>query len=686
MKNYTTYFKIILTGFLIGIIFHQDLVSQGINKDAQYELNSLNLSGNDFFSSDFLKDLLLTKESPSGFSKFWFSTGIGLGSPTSYYNPQNLLVDVSRIISVYKVNGFASIKVDTSIHFDNINHLVDITIIISEGYQSLIDSVIYLKIDSLDEQIKQNIISNSLLKPKSGYNAELLTKEMKRVIQVVSNSGYPDALIDNKSIKVERFSSTNNVRIIIPLETGPKAFFGNTAIKWEGAKNQNIQEEIIFKQLDYKTGEPYSIEKKIESERNLSHLGIFDYARIESNTLKRDDTTKYRNLSILLKPRDRYELAPEIFVNGEEGFFNVGVGINGIIRNIGGGAQSLAGGTSVRAQSLEKASIEFPILWTQPYFYSNKMALSITTSFGMDFRKEYQLNILESKIGVASKFNKYNFFNFGFFEWNINRTQVQFFVDTLQPMKEIVAEEISKFDKPQFNSIFKITLQHDNTNDIFSPTAGDYLSASIEEAGFFPSFVIKRRSELRYSQFYKITLLGKLFKSIVKDSAIISASKLKIGFAQQYGESQEEYPIPLTERFKAGGGLSIRGWGVEGLSAADDPALGGKIIIESSFELRVHLSKSMSKLLFLDANKIWLVFFTDFGNIWNDFRSIRIADFAVAAGIGFRYDAFFGPIRIDFGNKVYDPFSKGNQWIFNKRFFPEVLSKWQVHFGIAHSF
>jgi outer membrane protein assembly factor BamA len=385
-----------------------------------------------------------------------------------------------------------------------------------------------------------------------------------------------------------------------------------------------------------------------------------------------------------LRPKDRYELAPEIFVNNQDYSFNLGLGLSGTVRNIGGGAQSIVGRAAIRAQSLDQASFDFPIQWIQPYFFNNRLSLNVTASVGLEFRNEYRQNIIESKIGVTSKFNRFNFFNFGFFDWDVNRTQFRYLVDTLT-IDQKVKDLITGLEK-QFNSIFRITLQHDNTNDIFSPTAGDYLSISAEEAGIIPSLVIKNRSDLRYSQFYKLTIYGKWFKSIARDSAIIFASKLKFGFAQQYGNNQDEYPIPLTERFFAGGSLSVRGWASRALGAVASPILGGKIIIESNLETRIHLTKSKTNLLFLDANKIWLVFFADFGNIWNDFKAIQVADFAVANGFGLRYDAFFGPLRIDFGIKTYDPSSVDNKWVFQKRFFPEVISKGQIQFGIGHSF
>jgi outer membrane protein insertion porin family len=312
--------------------------------------------------------------------------------------------------------------------------------------------------------------------------------------------------------------------------------------------------------------------------------------------------------------------------------------------------------------------------------------LNVTTSFGLDFRNEYKQNILQNKVSVTSKFYRYNFFNFGFIDWDLERAEVKFFVDTQNVTNPYLKDQFSRLAEPQFNSIIGITLQHDNTNDIFSPTSGNYLSVSVEEAGILPKFLIKDREKLRYSQFYKVTLFGKLFTPISTDTLTVFASKLKFGFAKQYGERQEDFPIPLTRKFYIGGSNSIRGWRSRELGSVIKPELGGKLVIEGNLEMRIHTFKKSSNLLFLDANKIWLVCFLDFGNIWNNFEDIHLSEVAVAGGLGVRYDAFFGPIRFDFGFRIYDPYSVGNKWIMNKKIFSEIISKGQIHFGIGHAF
>jgi outer membrane protein assembly factor BamA len=115
--------------------------------------------------------------------------------------------------------------------------------------------------------------------------------------------------------------------------------------------------------------------------------------------------------------------------------------------------------------------------------------------------------------------------------------------------------------------------------------------------------------------------------------------------------------------------------------------LGGNFILEGSVEMRVNYMRGFGKFLGLKLDNVWGVYFLDVGNVWSDIGNFRPRDIAVAAGIGFRYETLFGPFRIDYGFRVYDPKAEGaQQSLFHKRFFGETLGEAVLHFGIGHAF
>jgi outer membrane protein assembly factor BamA len=88
---------------------------------------------------------------------------------------------------------------------------------------------------------------------------------------------------------------------------------------------------------------------------------------------------------------------------------------------------------------------------------------------------------------------------------------------------------------------------------------------------------------------------------------------------------------------------------------------------------------------------MWLVFFVDAGNVWGKVEDLRLSRFpeqvALAGGIGYRYETFFGPFRIDFGLRLYDPKGEpGRKWFTQRRFWKDVFAPGVLHFGIGHAF
>jgi outer membrane protein insertion porin family len=681
MINYS--FKIILKIFLILFflscaenLYGQDTVN------TEFEIKSLYFSGNTFYSDGYLEDLISLHESPGRSSQFFYTISSFLGSPPYYYDSTILSGDKALIEKKYFDDGYLDVKIDTRFSFPSKKE-ISIEFLINEGHRYIIDSIFIENIDTIVWNVKDEILLKSYIIPPVNYSTELILKEKNRIIQVLSNNGYPECFIDNKSIRLYK-KLNKNFNLYFSVNIGRKFYFGKTEVIQEGEKKQRIADEIIYEQLEYEQNQPYSIEKKLESERNFSRLGIFDYARIETPVVKLGDTLRYIPISVLFKTKNRYELSPEIFVNNQDFSFNLGLGLSAILRNIGGGAQSISATTRIRAQSIEQGNVDFSLQWLQPYFLDKKFSLNITSSLGLDYRTEYRQNILQNKFGITCKFKEYNFFKYAFFDWDLERAEVTSLIDTTRITDQDTKDLFAKLAEPQFNSIFNITLQHDNTNDPFSPSKGNYLSVSIAEAGFIPALLIKDRSKLRYAQFVRLTIFGKYYESLSNTS--IFASKIKFGYARQYGDDQNLFPIPLTQRFFGGGSLSVRGWKARELGNVASPLFGGNIVIEGNFELREHLFLNPTSFGFLELNKLWMVVFTDFGNIWDKLKDISPRYFAIACGLGLRYDSVIGPLRIDWGFRVYDPADQGNKWINQKILIKEVLAKGLIHFGIGNAF
>jgi outer membrane protein assembly factor BamA len=144
----------------------------------------------------------------------------------------------------------------------------------------------------------------------------------------------------------------------------------------------------------------------------------------------------------------------------------------------------------------------------------------------------------------------------------------------------------------------------------------------------------------------------------------------------------------LTQKFYSGGSGSVRGWRARDLGAMPQNLRnkGGNAMVEGTIEARWNLLKNAGTWL-IDFTKFSVVTFYDCGNIWPTPKKMRLSEIAMAFGFGLRYNTVAGPIRIDFGMKLYDPDAPlTRRWVTQKRFFPETFKEGVLHLGVGHTF
>jgi outer membrane protein insertion porin family len=671
--------------------------------EGDYEITDLSIVGNATFPTGDLIAQLTTRETPGFVNKFFYNTiSERLGRKNEYYNSVTISADLERLRKYYHNRGFLDVAVDTALAFDISAHDVGITIRIAEGPRSLIDSLSFRGIVNTPVTVGEDIESAPKIVQGDPFNRLLLEEEVKRVLRVLNNNGYPHAEYVRDSSVARRFASNRDYTVVLTFHPGKRYIFGPITIRQEvdslrGAPYRyDITDDILLQQLDYQPGDFYSLENKISSERNLNRLGIFDLRQIELLVPPQSDSAVAIPSVITIRPRDKHELAPELIVSNENDALNLGTGIGYTNRNFLGGARMFSTRLRFRTQTLAAfpryfvknsnavSNLDLTFEMIQPYVFSNKVKGSWSFSFILDKQKPYLQNIVRNKFGFTDRFAE---FTNGYLDWTLEALSLsknEYFVGA--PNDPETQKELRLLQEQQFNSIITFTIQRDKSNDLFSPSEGFIHSATIEEAGVLPSLLEKALPRLPFTQFYSGSLLGRWYFDVSGQRFSVVALKLKLGLEEKYGESRGDSTrgIPQTHRFYAGGGGSVRGWNSRDLIASGDPQLGGNLSFEGSVELRTNLLQGLHDGV---LDKIWLVEFIDFGNVWGEIRQFRIEGIGLAAGFGFRYDTFFGPFRIDWGFRIYNPAEAGGQrWITQRKLVGQTFKEGVFHFGIGHAF
>lgn len=674
-----------------------------IDQPDSIEIKSIAFEGNRVIKTSILKNVIRSKETSSKLSQFIYRIiSDKLGSKPEYFNPDILIEDIKILQTIYMNNGYyhSFISYDTLI--DQSREGINILFKIEENQQSYIDSIEYVGLEKLPSGVQVKLFKETTMKKGTPYLSERASVEISRIVNFLSNNGYPNAYYDAKNAGAYEFLSTNNFYLKFAFILGNYCTFGDATVKIDPPR-RDLVDKLVIRHLDFSSGEMYSREKVNSSERNLNRLAIFESARIDYSGVVDTSGGSILPVDIFIRPRARNEISPEFIVSDEGGFFNLGLGLGYTNRNFFGDARTFNTNLRIRTQDIQrwnfdnvfgkrglrdlsvKGAIELQFQVIQPYFFTKSLSASWTSSVSAEKQEIYILSILRNKIGLSNQFAT---FTYGYFDWTLERVRPDILQDTVE--LESVLKVLRQEDQPQFNSILTLTLQRDKTNDIFSPTEGFFNSISIEESGILPKYLPSIRAGLPFTQYYKLTLLGRWYRDLTWRRFNILAWKLKSGYQNKYGESKNsDVSIPLNRRFFAGGSGSVRGWNARELGAMPSELIqfGGNFVFEGNIEMRISHFQGWGKFGFIQLENILGVYFLDFGNIWSDVTKFTLKDIAIGAGIGFRYVTFFGPFRIDYGMRLYDPLQReGNRTVFQKRFVAETLSDGVFHFGIGHAF
>lgn len=669
----------------------------------QYEIASVTIEGNETFTTNELRAQMTTRETPGWFNKFLYSTiSERLGRKDEYFNAVTFGTDVERLKRFYENRGFSLVRIDTLVRVTPDDGTVDLTVRITEGYRSLIEQVKYQGIVEYPATIWEDIRSSPRIYPADPYTSAALEEEVRRVLRIYADNGFPNAVFVQDSSFARRYTSTRNYFVKLVFDPGHRYLFGDITIRQEldtlrgETVREDITDGIILRQIDYAPGEFYSLARRLSSERNLNRMGLFDLRSIETFVPPRADSSIYVPSRITIRPRERHELAPELLMSDQDGAFNLGAGLGYTNRNFLGGARIFNARVRFQTQTIDRfpdyfkvdddavSNLDLTFEVVQPYVLTNRTKGTWALSYILDKQKPYLQGIIRNKFGFSGQLAEHTS---GILEWTLEAVELKpsrtFEKSRTDPL---IARQIAALQEQQFNSILSFTIQRDMTNDLFSPSSGFVHAATFEEAGLLPLALKRVFPQLPFTQFLRAVLVGRWYADRSDHRFFILASKLKAGIEEKYGESRSDSsrPIPQTHRFYAGGGSSIRGWASRSLIASGEPGLGGNLSIEASLEARVNVLQSLRDG-WLD--KTWVVGFLDVGNVWGEISDFRLNSLAVATGIGIRYETPFGPFRLDWGIRVYDPAAPaGRQWIIQRRLIGDTFAEGVFHFGIGHAF
>lgn len=216
----------------------------------------------------------------------------------------------------------------------------------------------------------------------------------------------------------------------------------------------------------------------------------------------------------------------------------------------------------------------------------------------------------------------------------------------------------------------------DRRDSPLSPTRGTQATADVEvamraigsEVGYVKSFF----------QLSAFKALGGAARTVLAVRAQFGAARgfeRTVSFIDENGNpaSQVVAAVPVSQRFFAGGGTTVRGFqldrlGVPEIINEDGLSLGGNAVVVLNAEVR----RVVGRLL---GRELGAVVFIDGGNVFARMTSFDLSSLRPTSGFGVRYDTPLGPVRLDFGFKLNRRTDVSG---------PE--SGWEYHLSIGEAF
>ncbi|HEY5124047.1 MAG TPA: BamA/TamA family outer membrane protein [Ignavibacteria bacterium] len=586
---------------------------------------------------------------------------------SKYYYPDALSNDIISLRNFYFDNGYFEANVDKELSYNYDDSTVSINFIITSNHQYRIGQIKRTGLDNVLDSLRSIIDTMKTIQVNNFYNKAYMVKYSTGILDFLQNSGYMSAALKNDSGYILKKQDTSVFLTINFANADTLYKFGKTEINID-SNFYDVSTEFLRKGVTYAEGEVYSKKKRLDTDKNISQMPIIRSARIRTISINGTSV----NLRIECRLSKKQELTPYVEGTNINNHFYAGGGLQYLNKYLWGGGRIFTSEIHALYSSLKVNLMEFVNQLTQPYFVNDQSSLNDKLSLGyynFDGYSDYYLgNITSFRYYIAD----YTFYNKATIDLNEELLKVKYDFGNLQTIN-------------LYNSFLSITFIHDNTNNAIAPSRGFYHSITAGEGGLLPQWILNSfENNFSYSKFIKLSTSNRFYLNLSNtEGENVIATKFIIADNITRGGGPKVVPIQPIFRYFSGGSNSLRGWYANSNGFVNERRFGGNFWLDGSFEFRKKLFPGSSTF----TKNIGAVVFADYGNVWETHQDFRFDQIAIAIGFGLRYNIFIGPIRVDFGFKLYDPLdADGKKWLLQNDFKTIFSKKLAVNFGIGEAF
>lgn len=592
-----------------------------IEENRKVQVKRINFIGNKFGKDAELRGVMQTRQGDA----FSWLTQAGT------YRADVFAGDVELLSSFYLDHGFIHVQIEPpKVALTRDKRSIVITVNITEGEQYRVSTVDlkgdlpgeglkYPPPDEIEkkklEQINQErreLLDTLVVKPGEVFSRSKIGQDIVRLTERFSNDGYAFANIYPLTDVDE---DKRTVGISFDVQKGQKVYIERINIRG----NSITRDKTVRRELDLAEGDLFSGERLKRSRENILRLGYFEDVAFTTPRGSSDDLLVL-NIEVKEKPTGIFSVGAG-FSSAENFVFTAQVQKDNFL----GYGYSMAASADVSGLRqrfalhfldpffLDTEWIAGVQLYNQQYIYRSftRIDRGGETTFGhyLDRRREARLSAA----------------------YKLEDTNIGDVNSALRPI----------FGTPGLTSSVTLTASWDRRDNRLFPTRGFFASASSEYAGGpFGGDLDYIRFSANTRGFYPIGF--EFFRPVLRANATLG---------QIY--STDGQPVPVFERFFAGGINSVRGYvlnslgpSVRVLGSGDPQApdqrlpVGGNQLALVNLEIEFPIIKpaQIRGVIFYDAGNAYLA---DESITWNSLRK--------SYGFGVRWFSPIGPLRFEWG-------------------------------------
>lgn len=598
------------------------VISFEIARGDRFRLAGISFDGNKYFRTDLLSGRLQLQ--PASFAS------------AGHFSQRIVRDDTDSIRALYVSNGFRDAQVTPAVD-DNYrgkkgNLFVSFHIV--EGQQT--------RVASLEVEGNHALSTDKLLAvvgstPGQPYSEADVASDRNNILATYYNDGFPEAHFQES---VSPADAPNRVRLTYHITEGKQI----EVLKVLLTGYQFTRPGIISRQVQIEPGGPLREGDVVETQRRLYNLGVFNRVTIAPQNPNGTDPQK------------------AMVVDTQEGKrYTIGYGGGFEVQRLAGGSSN-PNGTTIGASPRGIFEIARSNMFGRAQTLSFKARVStlqyrsVLSYIADNFLANKNLSL--QLTGFADKTQDVNTFTSTRYEGAVQLVQnlspgssllYRYFYRRVEASElRITPDEIPLFNQPTLVSGFGLTYARDRRDNPGDPKRGSFNTADASVA---------LRSVGSSASFYRFFVQNSTYYSIGR--AFVFARSTRFGVEETL-DGTREADVPLPERFFAGGGTSIRGFGLNQAGPRDPLTgfpIGGLALLAFNQELRFPM-----RLPFV-GNRLGGTLFYDAGNVYTDIRHIsfswkppandnNLPYFSHTVGFGVRYPTPVGPVRVDFGYQI----------------------------------